>query len=115
MSWGRRGTPEHQREIQRACLAAHGAVLRDPIMVELVGLTPSAWREHGISAQVKPEEVEDAAGYAGWIGRQIFIAHEVRLDLEHGEPGPPGCVVFVDGLDEGVDLLEVEAGFVRPR
>jgi hypothetical protein len=81
-------------------------------MVELVGLTPSAWREHGISAQVKPKEVEDAARYAGRIGGQIFIAHEVRLDLEHDEPGPPGCVVFVDGLDEGVDLLEVEARFV---
>jgi hypothetical protein len=72
----------------------------------------NSWREHGISAQLKPKEVEDAAGYTGRIGGQIFIAHEVRLDLEHDEPGPPGRVVFVDGLDEGVDLLEVEAGFV---
>jgi hypothetical protein len=103
----RRGTAEHQAEVQRARLAGHGAILRDPVMVELVGLMPSAWRQHGISAQVKPEEVEDAAGYAGRIGCQMFIGHEVRLDLEYGEPGPPGWVVFVDGLDQGVDLLEV--------
>jgi len=115
MSRRRRGTAEHQCEVQLARLAGHGAVLRDPVVVDPVALTPSAWREHGISAQVEPEEVEDAAGYAGRIGGQVFIAHDVRLDLEHGEPGPPACVVFVDGLEKGVDLLEVEAGFASPR
>src|SRR5260370_17483344 len=114
MSRRRRGTAEHHREVQRARLAGHGAVSRDPVMVERVGLTPSAWREHRISAQVKPKEVEDAAGYAGRIGGQIFISRAVRLDLEHGEPGPPGSVAFCNRLDEAALLLQLQAPFIPP-
>jgi hypothetical protein len=102
MSWRRRGTAEHQREVQHARLAGHGAVLRDPVMVELVGLTPRAWCEHGISAQVKPKEVEDGAGYAGRISDQIFIAHEVRPDLVRERATRDGFHVFQPNYSKGM-------------
>jgi len=70
-------------------------------MAELVGLTPSAWCEHGITAQGKPKEVEDGAGYAGRICDQIFIAHEVRPDLVRERATRDGFHVFQPNTAKG--------------
>ena len=77
-------------------------------MVESVDLTPIAWCDLPISGQVKPKQVEHSASGTGGIARQILIHHWVRLDSERNEPFPPGNVVFVDGLHDVVDLLEIE-------
>lgn len=36
----------------------------------------------------------------------------MRLDIERAEPLPPRRVVLLDGLNEGVDLLKIEARLV---
>lgn len=93
-------------------LTGEGVVADDPVVVELVGL-PAVTRDERVPCgEFQPEEVEDATGDTVDIGGEVFIVHGARLNAERVEPVSPGVVVFFDGLDEVVDLLEVEAGLV---
>ena len=96
-------------------MARHGRGTGDPVIVEFVGLTTSARHDRSVSRQVEPKEVEDPESHAGGIGAQVLITHQVRLDVVRGKPVAARSVVFVDGPDEGVDLFEVESGFVSGR
>lgn len=99
-------------EIEVWSLTGDGVVADDPVSVELVGL-PAVTRDERVPCwEFQPEEVEDATSDTVDIDGEVFIAHGVRLDAERREPVSPSVVVVVDGLDEVVDLLEVEAGLL---